>query len=710
MSETIDIPHELVKTNGQVKSTGPDVIFVKFQDSKVPIFKETRDKKYIKYGDDNRYPDYLTYLFDKSPNHGAICTGKANYIFGKGFENGDFPVNRIGDTLNDIAKKTILDTVIYGGFYLEIIWNAGRKISEIYHVDYTTIRIAKEGGFFYKESWDIKLNREEPEHIPAFNPASPVGSQIFSCKEYRPGTRFYPLPDYIACNNSIETDIEITKFNLSSICNGMSPSKMIQFFKGEPTEDKKKEIELGFRRKFAGAENAGKFILVFNDANNVNQTVKVDDLSGSDLDKMYIELGKSVQQSIFTGHKVTSGMLFGIKTEGQLGGSTELAIAYAIFQNTYSKIKAATYSKEITYLMSFTSKPGQYDLQPSDPIGVQFDVKDVINSLPKAFVFKQLGIPEDLWDTENIGADNRPTPTVPIQPNPQLPPGSTAAEALMTNDNIKNLTTKQHQQLLRIIRQYGKGLLTADAAKTLLRAGLGLTDSDINSLLGIQSVAMSFEAQEESIIGMFDACGDNAEDFEILKSKRVSFSSELAAEEDEEIYIQEAFKTYDVTRTEDRILELIKKDKLITPDVIAETIGQTEAYVTARIAALIKRGYLEESESTDGADTIIERIVPDSINILTPPPIKGTTPPTKIFVKYSYEGPYDNKNRPFCRKMLDLHRLYSRAEIELISQRLGYSVFDRRGGFWTRKGTNDTTPYCRHNWRSNLIVQKGGAT
>jgi hypothetical protein len=35
------------------------------------------------------------------------------------------------------------------------------------------------------------------------------------------------------------------------------------------------------------------------------------------------------------------------------------------------------------------------------------------------------------------------------------------------------------------------------------------------------------------------------------------------------------------------------------------------------------------------------------------------------------------------------------------------NVWLRRGGFWTRKGTNITTPYCRHVWEQVVIKEKG---
>ena len=77
----------------------------------------------------------------------------------------------------------------------------------------------------------------------------------------------------------------------------------------------------------------------------------------------------------------------------------------------------------------------------------------------------------------------------------------------------------------------------------------------------------------------------------------------------------------------------------------------------------------------------------------------------EISVKYSYEWNEDipegerdtakNPSRPFCKKLMELNRLYTRAEIENISLRLGYSVWDRKGG-----------DGCRHRWVSQVVVKK----
>ena len=83
---------------------------------------------------------------------------------------------------------------------------------------------------------------------------------------------------------------------------------------------------------------------------------------------------------------------------------------------------------------------------------------------------------------------------------------------------------------------------------------------------------------------------------------------------------------------------------------------------------------------------------------------------TRVFIAYSYEWRVaDNgkPSRPFCERLLALSRtrMWTRSDIEQISLRLGYSVFDRCGGWWTMpNGTH--SPQCRHEWVSNLVTKK----
>ena len=86
----------------------------------------------------------------------------------------------------------------------------------------------------------------------------------------------------------------------------------------------------------------------------------------------------------------------------------------------------------------------------------------------------------------------------------------------------------------------------------------------------------------------------------------------------------------------------------------------------------------------------------------------------EISIKYSYEWkdeiPLNQRDtsefpsRPFCRKLMELKRLYTRSDIELMSARLGYSVWDRKGGTW-RKPNGEVSPECRHQWVEQMVVK-----
>lgn len=726
---------DTIETSKDSKDHGPLIIGLNLADSKVPIFKEVRNKDFILYGEDNKYPDYLTYQYNKSPKHNAIINGKCNYILGSGFEKGTpmegsfspyvgsdgqlkpgCAVNSKGETMADIWKRTVKDIEIYGGFRWFVIWDAAGRVKELHHVDFYKIRTGKEkdikdekgkvigkenGGYWYKKDWSN--NREEAIHYNEFDDrpleVSPTGTapkkgtQVFAYNEYRPGCEYYPLPSYVACCNWIEVDIEISIFHLSSLRNGMMPSKMIQFFNGEPQKDIKKQIERDLKETYAGSGNAGKFFLIFN--KDKNAAVQVDDLSFNELDKQFEVVNKSAQQEILTGHQVTSPMLFGIKTEGQLGGSTELKIAYEIFINTYAKPKQDDIETIVNRFGGLMGKGTDYYIKQLDPVGVVLDVGDVIDKLPNDFVYDKLNVPKEYRTA---------TPAA-------VPGTTTEVQQAAVNDNVKNLTAKQHQQLVRIIRQHSKGQLNQVQATALLKTGLGLSDADIASLLGIEEdlqQVQQFAAQvftEEVVAQMFEVIGDAKADFHIVTSKRVKFESDQDAANDELQFYHHAFKSVDVTNTEASIIDLIKKDSRVTPQIIADTIKTTPEYVTAKIASLTKRGIIKINTEVIGEDNVIERTVSEPIRNIKPP--DGTIETAEILIKYSYEGPKDSRNRPFCKKLLELDRLYSRAEIESISQRLGYSVWDRRGGWWTQPdGTR--SPSCRHRWESHIVVKKGG--
>jgi len=155
-------------------------------------------------------------------------------------------------------------------------------------------------------------------------------------------------------------------------------------------------------------------------------------------------------------------------------------------------------------------------------------------------------------------------------------------------------------------------------------------------------------------------------------------------------------------------LDLIQKDKRVTPEVLASVTKTDVAIVNKILAGLDLKGYIKSKS----VGSTIERSLPKPLSELPAPKADTTT----IMMRYSYEFrneiPINQRDtsahpsRPFCARLMGLNKLYSRSEIEQISARVGYSVFDRRGGWWTEPSGNHS-PSCRHIWQSQIVVKKG---
>jgi hypothetical protein len=187
---------------------------------------------------------------------------------------------------------------------------------------------------------------------------------------------------------------------------------------------------------------------------------------------------------------------------------------------------------------------------------------------------------------------------------------------------------------------------------------------------------------EDDVVKVFEEFGVSKNDYSIFKSREVF--SQVPNELEEALHLE--FAEQALSGLEANILDLIQKDKRISAEVIAGTIRVDVDIVNRVLDGLEKRGIIGSSVSRG----ITERRLSKPLSELNAP--KPST--SSFMVRYSYEWrsdiPSNERNSPdhpsrvFCARLMQLDRLYSRAEIESISARLGYSVFDRRGGWWTQ--------------------------
>lgn len=670
-----------------------NIFILKFAEAKQPIFKEKKGEKggYILFGEENNYPNYLLSLYNNSAKNNAIIKSKVNYITGNGWAVKE--ADPIADqfikqpnqyeSLNELTRKVSTDVEVFGGAYLEIIWSkVGGQLASVTHIDYTKIRSNKDNTqFWYKSDWSDR--KEEAQILPAFDSKYRVGKQILYVKEYRPGLETYALPGYMGSLNYIESDIEVSKHVLGNAQTGFSASKLITLPNGEPTPDEKQQITKQFEKRFTGSDGK-KFILSF--VSDPSRKPLVEDLGASDISKEdFTRVDAIIQQNLFAGHQIVSPMLFGIKTEGQLGGATELKTAYEIFKSTYANDKQHHLESVFNMLARLKGATQDMFIQPVEPVGMQLSEQTLAQIAPKEWLLEKAGI-----DPAKYGIVTDPA----AAPNP--------AQAQAVNENLKNLTGRQYQQLMRVIRQFSKGKITKEVATTMLKTGLGLTDADINAMLGIDSDPMtddqSFAAVDsEDTLKVFEEFGEAKDGYTVLQSKEVLFGID-----DPEILKFEV-DLPDATLREKQLIEIVKKDPLIPPADIAKVLRMPIEEVNNILDNLIKRKVITYDPKSGS------RRISDPVSKVIDAP-----PATTIVVRYSYEWkpqfsvsdankattPLIDNSRPFCKKLLQLDRFYTRRDIQAISGRLGYDVFTRGGGWW------GDSPSCRHRWVANRVIQK----
>jgi len=391
-----------------------NVLYIKFENHKVPEFKEVKNKEYIYFGEDNNYPDYLIELYLRCAKHNAIINGKTNYIYGGGLVTDDktSTVNQKAITQKFISKlkpfinDMIKDFELFNSIAIEIIYDKlGNTIADFAYMPISKIRTnADESVYFYSNDWKQSKQTEEKtgfKELAPFDYENKVkGSQLFVFKLKSPKNgvdkNVYGIPNYIGATSAIETDIEISNFHLNNIKSGFSMGQIISFNNGvPPTEEAKKQIERQIKQKATGTDKAGGLVITFNASQDNAPTIQ--SFSPNDLDKQFIEIGKRVDQEIFTSHNIVSPVLFGVATEGALGQRNEMLDAYELFQSTYISIRQGILEDIINQFSSFFGIANYIYFKKSTPIKSLLPdsiIQKVYDAYPVEQIIDMMGLPQ----------------------------------------------------------------------------------------------------------------------------------------------------------------------------------------------------------------------------------------------------------------------------------------------------------------------------
>ena len=684
---------------------------IKLDAHKVPEFKEERSKDWITFGTSkgwrNNYPAYLLDLYNRSAKHNAIINGKVDYITGGGFnidtDKAALDVAALvqkfanepnpDQSLNELLDRAALDLEIYNGVLLEVIYNKTlKKIASVYVADINKYRRGKGGGWFYSEDGWKKSKPDEVKWIPDFDINTPSGKQILYVGEYNPASQVYPIPSYIGCVPYIEMDVEIANFHLNSIKNGFMGGTMVTFYDGVPDEEQKEAIEQKLYDKHGGTDNANSIMLNFANGRE-SGGVDIQQMVGNDFDKRFDMLNSQVQQELFSGHRVTDPNLFGIKQDGIFATRGQLVDSYELFKNTYIKGRQNFLLRLFNGLLKVQELPEALTIKETEPISAQFSESTLVSVMETDEIREKAGLPVEETDVEAVGSKEADAQAA-------LKGSVGGVSGIITLlQNVKTGVIEPSSAISVLTELYG--FTPEKAAATVLG-----TDASIKAEM---RQVLEDGDNELKLVDGFAKCGLSLDDFEVINSRGFHFESDADAEARETELKKYGFVD---TAFEMGVLDILRKEPTTTYAEIAAQLNVSMDRIVEAVRTLQESKYIDLAiESVADSSQRVASITSQGERAL-----EETTPleaSFKIAYRYVLSGQASgaeiiDTTRDFCREMVNLSKskVWTLAEIQQIGIREGRNVWLRKGGFWTRAGSNITTPYCRHQWEQVTIKAK----
>lgn len=318
-----------------MKDLKPNIFQRDFSIGQPYIDKATR-REWVRFGEDNLYPQLCLDLASESPLQKAIMENKLSYMYGAGLapvEDNIYTPNLI-EGWDEFTYKCMTDYVYLNAFAVQVIMNEGGNSFSFYHQPVDQVRLGQyndhniiEKAYICTNWGKIYSRRENVVEIKMWGSEQPKKGEryLMYFKKHQLGEYYYAIPQWMSAANYIAADAALSQYYNNYIRNNFSANLAIKY-PTEPSDEKKDEIYKSLMASFGGAENAGNILLLFGENGVVPEISSIESVNAD----LYNSVCDTIKLAIVSANRLTSPILAGISTSSGFSSKSDEIIAATV--------------------------------------------------------------------------------------------------------------------------------------------------------------------------------------------------------------------------------------------------------------------------------------------------------------------------------------------------------------------------------------------
>ena len=244
-------------------------------------------------------------------------------------------VNDLGESFEDVVGGFSFENEVFGHSFLELVPDLNKEVRELYNLPAYKSRIHYDKRFAKMIDRISVIELTNGQTATRFKLMGSTKKnddhEVLWLKKYNPFSRYYGFPDIYPATMDVALDKTSKEYNLRGFSNDLLVSFAIIVRGGELATETLSDIEKFLSANYKGVHNAQRALYLQSDDPEVNIDIK--ELDKKVRDMSFNKLSENSRDNIIVSLGLLAAMM-GIKTPGQLGGTTELEVLFRIFNET----------------------------------------------------------------------------------------------------------------------------------------------------------------------------------------------------------------------------------------------------------------------------------------------------------------------------------------------------------------------------------------